>query len=71
MYTINDLYDLTHTLAADYLRGFTYPWEALKGIKDMILALGETLGEDYVQVQPQVWVHKTATVAPTAQRITL
>ena len=22
MYTINDLYDLDHTLAADYLRGF-------------------------------------------------
>jgi len=66
MYTISDLYDLQHTLAADYLRGFTFPWEALKGIKDMIIALGETLGEDYVQVQPQVWVHKTATVAPTA-----
>ena len=66
MYTIADLYDLDHTLAADYLRGFTYPWEALKGIKDMILALGEKLGEDYVQVQPQVWVHKTAEVAPTA-----
>ena len=40
MYTITDLYDLDHTLAADYLRQFTYPWEALKGIKDMILALG-------------------------------
>ena len=31
MYTITDLYDLDHTLAADYLKGFTYPWEALKG----------------------------------------
>ena len=25
MYTINDLYDLTHTLAGDYLARFTYP----------------------------------------------
>ena len=41
MYTINDLYDLTHTLAADYLAGFTYPWEALAGISDLIRALGE------------------------------
>ena len=32
MYKINDLYDLNHTLAADYLRGFTYPWEALKAL---------------------------------------
>lgn len=66
MYTIEQLYDLSHTLAGDYLRGFTYPWEALKGIKELILSLGESLGEEYTQVSPQVWVHKTAKVAPTA-----
>ena len=66
MYRISDLYDLDHTLAKEYLSQFTYPWEALKGIKDMIIALGETLGEDYTQVSEQVWVHKTAKVFPTA-----
>ena len=66
MNTIKDLYDLSHTLAADYLFGFTYPWEALKGIKDMILALGKTLGDEYTEVSEHVWVHKTAKVAPTA-----
>ena len=66
MYTIKDLYDLDHTLAKEYLSQFTYPWEALKGIKEMILALGPTLGEDYVEREPQVWVHKTAKVFPTA-----
>jgi len=66
MYTVSDLYDLSHSLAASYLCGFTYPWEALKGIKDMILTLGSTLSEDYTEVSPQVWVHRTATVAPTA-----
>ena len=43
MYTILDLYDLEHSLAGDSLRQFTYPWEALKGIKELILALGPTL----------------------------
>lgn len=66
MVTIQELYNLEHTLAKSYLAGFTYPWEALKGIKDFILRLGSGLGEDYVQVSPQVWVHRTATVAPTA-----
>ncbi len=67
MMTIAELYDLTHTLAADYLRRFTYPWEALAGIKEMILALGESLPkEEYKEVSPKVWVHQTATVAPTA-----
>ena len=67
MYTINDLYDLEHTLAADYLTQFTYPWEALKGIKEEILRIGASLdAAEYDAVAPQVWVHKTAKVAPTA-----
>ena len=66
MYTIKDLYDLDHTLAKDYLLRFTYPWEALKGLKAFILELGPTLGDDYEEVQPTVWVHKTAKVFPSA-----
>ena len=66
MYTIADLYDLEHTLAKEFLAGFTYPWEALSGIKAMILELGSKRGEDYAEIAPQVWVHKTAKVAPTA-----
>ena len=66
MYSISEMYDLTHTQAATYLGGFTYPWEALKGIKDMILALGPTLGSAYTQVSENVWVHHTAKIAPTA-----
>ena len=66
MLKITDLYDLSHTQAEEYLRQFTYPWEALKGIKDMILSLGKTLGEEYTEVSENVWVHRTAKVAPTA-----
>jgi NDP-sugar pyrophosphorylase family protein len=66
MYSTTELFDLTHTLAKDYLAKFQNPWEALKGIKQFILDLGATLGDDYEEVSPQVWVHKTATVAPTA-----
>ena len=67
MLTIRELYDLNHTMAADYLSGFTYPWEALAGIKSLIVALGEGLDpEEYREVSPQVWVHRTAKVAPTA-----
>lgn len=66
MVTIQELYDLEHTQAKSYLSQFTYPWEALKGIKDFIVQLGSTLGDEYREVSPQVWVHRTATVAPTA-----
>ena len=67
MYKINDLYDLEHTLAKDYLSGFTYPWEALAGIKSMIIELGAQLDPaEYDEVSEHVWVHKTAKVFPSA-----
>lgn len=61
-----DLYEFSHSLAGNYLSGFEYPWQALSGIKDLILALGPTLGSEYTEVSPNVWVHNSATVAPTA-----
>lgn len=67
MLTILDLYDLEHTIAKDYLAGFTYPWEALRGIGDLICRLGEALDKDaFTETVPQVWVHKDAKVAPSA-----
>ena len=67
MLKIKDLYDLSHTAAEKYLEGFEYPWEALAGIKELIITLGENLNsEEYDEIAPQVWVHKTAKIAPTA-----
>ena len=67
MYTTRDLFDLDHTLAKNYLSGFSYPWEALPGIKDMILALGPALDPaEYEEREEHVWVHRTAKVFPSA-----
>ncbi len=65
--TIQDLYDLSHTKAGEYLSQFTYPWEALAGISDLILAIGKTLpAEEYDHPQEDVWIAKDATVFATA-----
>ena len=61
-----DLLDLSHTAAGAYLEAFSHPWEALGGIRELILTLGPALGSDYREAAPQVWVHRTALVAPTA-----
>ena len=67
MYTVADLYDLTHTAAAPLLSPCRYPWEALAGIGDFILALGPTLPkEEYDNPAPTVWIARSAKVAPTA-----
>ena len=66
MLKTTDLFDLKHTLADDYLRRFEYPYLALKGISAMISALGKTLSDDYAEISPELWVHKSAKIAPTA-----
>ena len=63
---IRSLYDLSHTAAATYLEQYTYPWEALAGIGEFILKLGETLStEEYEKRGEDIWVAKSATIFPT------
>ncbi|MCD8211804.1 MAG: UDP-N-acetylglucosamine pyrophosphorylase [Oscillospiraceae bacterium] len=66
MFGVRDLFDLEHSLAGDYLAGTTLPWEALPGIRDLILRLGPELGDGFREISEGVWVHETAVVAPTA-----
>jgi NDP-sugar pyrophosphorylase family protein len=67
MESIQTLFDLTHTKAASLFADVTYPWEVLPKIGDYILALGATLpAEHYDHPAPDVWIEKSATVAPTA-----
>ena len=65
MLKTSDLYDLTHTKAASLLEKTTYPWEALAGIKELILALGPTLPKDeYEEISEHVWVARDAVIFP-------
>lgn len=64
---IKNMYDLSQSIAGEYLSQFTYPWEALKGISDFIKKLGPTLDpEIYEKRGENIWVAKSAAVAPTA-----
>ena len=66
MYSATSLFDLSHSRAGEFLAGFRYAWEALPGIGELILQLGPQLGADFTEIAPQVWVHKSAKIAPTA-----
>lgn len=59
------LYDLSHTLAAPFLKGCEYPWEALDHIGRWITQLGQSLSaEEYDRVGENVWISKTAKIYP-------
>ena len=67
MLKINELLDLTKTIAAPLFEGKTYPWEVLADISDFIVQLGSTLPEDkYEKRGENVWIAKDAKVFPSA-----
>ncbi len=64
---ISNLYNLDETIAKDLFEGATYPWEVLPKISAFILQLGSTLSEEeYEKIGENVWIARSATVAPTA-----
>lgn len=67
MVSIQELFNLNETMASDIFTGVTYPWEVLPGIHDYILTLGALLDtEKFEKRGEDIWVAKSATVAPTA-----
>ena len=65
--TIENLYDLKETIAADLFTEAEYPWEVLPRIHDFILELGKRLPEEtYEKRGEDIWVARSAKVAPTA-----
>ncbi len=64
---IKNLYNLKETIAKDLFEGAEYPWEILPKIGDFIKELGSTLSEEeYEKRGENIWVAKSAKVAPTA-----
>ncbi|MBR0428105.1 MAG: UDP-N-acetylglucosamine pyrophosphorylase [Clostridia bacterium] len=64
---IGDLYNLEETIAKELLITEKYPWEILPKINDFILKLGPKLDKNiYEQKGKNVWIAKSAKVAPTA-----
>ena len=70
--TINNLYTLEETIAADLFNDITYPWEVLPKIKSYIKKLldeppaGFTVLKEGVLIGENVKISPTATIEPPA-----
>ena len=66
-FTIKDLFALKDSIAAPLFEGATYPFEVLPKIGDFIRQLGPTLDPEIYELRGKdIWIAKSATVAPTA-----
>ena len=65
--TINQLYDLTKTIAGSMMEQYTYPWEVLPHIGEMIAAISAILPkDDYNCISGNIWIHKSVQMPPIA-----
>lgn len=63
---VKALFDLSHSMAGDFLAKFRYPYEALPELGAWIAAVGPQLSSDeYEKRGEQIWIHKSAKVAPS------
>lgn len=66
-YRIENMYDLSQTIAAELFAGKEYPWEVLGDISDFIVKLGNTLPADRFEKRGEnVWVAKSAKIFDSA-----
>ena len=65
---VKNLLNLDETIANKiFFENVTYPWEVINQISDFIIELGKTLDKNiYEEKAPNVWVAKSAKIAPTA-----
>ena len=54
------------TIASELFESCTHPWDVLPLIKEFILKVIPTLGDEYEEVEENVYVHKEAKIAKSA-----
>lgn len=55
------------SIADEFIKSFEYPWKVLPNIKDYIIKLGESLNDDYKEIDENIWIHKNAKISKSAE----
>ena len=64
-YDLQNLFDLSKTIARGIFTKYA-PHDVPAAVGDYIISLSETLGDNFVRAGDGVFIHKSATVAPSA-----
>ena len=61
-----DLFVIGESIADSYIKKYEYPFEVLPHIGEIILEIGEHLGNDYDLLEDNIWISKTVNIPKTA-----
>jgi len=62
-----EIFISNESIANEFIKSFEYPFEVLPNIEDYILKLGNTLNNDFLKLENNVWIHKSANVSKSAE----
>lgn len=62
----NEIFISNNSIAIDFIRKYEYPFMILPNIKEYIIELGNSLDNEYELKGENIWIHKTAKIALTA-----
>lgn len=63
---VKNILSYENSIAGSYIKDRKYPWEILPEIDKVIADIGKTLGGDYYNPAPDIWIHKSAKVSEKA-----
>ena len=57
--TNNELFKTENSIASKYIMEYKYPFEVLPNIHDIILEIGNNIGDDYKKIGEDIWIHES------------
>jgi len=58
-----DILKTNNSIADSFIKEYNYPYEIIPNIKDIIIKIGNTLNNDYIKKEDNIWIHKTANIS--------
>ena len=62
----SELFIMGESIADKFIKKYDYPFEVLPHIKDIIMEIGNSLGDDYEHIDNNIWISKTVNIPKTA-----
>ena len=62
-----EIFISNESIADEFIKTYTYPYQVLPNIKEYIIKLGSTLDNNYIKQQENIWIHKNAIVNKSAE----
>ena len=63
----NSIFISDNSIANGFIKSYEYPYQVLPNIKEFILRFGLQLDQNYLKIEDDIWIHKTAKIGKNVE----